>query len=229
MTTKTKIPPAPTWDLDSIFPGGATSPEFKKHREKTLNDLKQLRAGVDGLARTLDDTSALAWTDFILTLQDTIENIEVMISFPHCLISADVKDNEAAACESEGIQALSDWQAVESDFFALAIQQPDEAWEKLVTSDKITEIRFYLDEHRDLMRKKMAPELESLALELSVNGYHAWNQLYDKMAGELMVDFTEDGQTQQLSLGQLATKMGEPDRAVRKQAFERMTEAWKTR
>ncbi len=29
-----KIPPAPKWDLEPIFPGGSKSPQFKEHRDK---------------------------------------------------------------------------------------------------------------------------------------------------------------------------------------------------
>jgi oligoendopeptidase F len=90
-------------------------------------------------------------------------------------------------------------------------------------------IRYWLDDRRELTRKKMPAEMESLAVDLSVSGFHAWNQLYDRMAGDLRVDFEEDGKTSTLSLGQLATKMGAPDRSARKQAFEKMTGAWKSR
>ncbi len=37
------------------------------------------------------------------------------------------------------------------------------------------------------------------------------------------------GETKEVSLGQLASIMDDPDRAIRQQAFEKMTESWKSR
>ena len=78
-------------------------------------------------------------------------------------------------------------------------------------------------------RIKAVLEQRPLALDLSVNGLHAWNKLYDKMAADLEVDFVENGETKQMSLGQLHTKMAEPDRDLRRQAFEKLDEAWDSR
>ncbi|MGD8922744.1 MAG: M3 family oligoendopeptidase, partial [Candidatus Zixiibacteriota bacterium] len=94
---------------------------------------------------------------------------------------------------------------------------------------ELKEIEFSLNEMRRLAREKMSVELESLALDLGVNGFHAWNRLYDKMAGDLRVEFEEKGEKKTISLGQLATKMSDTDRSVRAQAFEKMTGAWKSR
>ena len=55
---------------------------------------------------------------------------------------------------------------------------------------------------RDFARSKMPIEQEKLALDLSVNGYHSWYQLYEKMAGELRVEYQENGKSETLSLGQ---------------------------
>ncbi len=229
MAATKKIPPAPTWDLESIFPGGAKSAEFKAHRDKVKNWLKEATEDLNNLPRKLDDSSMNAWRDLVLKLQDSIEGTELVISFASMLVSQDVKDTKAAAIESEGLQCISEWQQIKTKFDALSLEQSDDAWEKFVTSDDIKGIRFFLDEDRNLMKKKMPMEQESLALELAVNGYHAWNQLYEKMSGDLRVQFEEDGKTEEMSLGQLATKMGNSDRAVRKQAFEKMSEAWKSR
>jgi pepF/M3 family oligoendopeptidase len=75
----------------------------------------------------------------------------------------------------------------------------------------------------------MPEEFESFAIDLAVSGYHAWNRLYDKMAGDLKVDFEEGGKASRISLGQLASKLDSPDRSIRKQAFEKLEAAWETR
>ena len=229
MATAAKIPPAPTWDLDSIFPGGSKSAEFKNHRAKVKKDLDELKKMLASLPSSIDDGSLQQWTDFILKLQAAAEATEFVISFSGCLSSQDVTDTEADGILAEGYLYWSQWEKLSTEFDALALAQTDEAWERLVTSQELQEIRFYLDERRTIARSKMPVELESLALDLAVNGYHAWNQLYDKMAGELMVDFEQEGKTERISMGQLATKFSDPNRDVRRQAFEKMTEGWQSR
>ena len=224
-----KIPPAPRWNLDSIFPGGAKSAEFKAHRNKVAEEIKRAEAMVAGLPQELNDNTQPQWEEFILLQQSLIENIELIVSFAHCLASQDVSDTVAGGIESEGFEKMSSWEKMVTQFEALSLKQSDAAWEKLVSSERIAPIRFYIDWSRNLAKKKMPVEQESLALELAVNGYHAWNLLYDKMAGDLRATFEEDGETKELSMGQLATKMSDADRSIRRQAFEKLTEAWESR
>jgi len=229
MTTKTAIPSAPTWDLESIFPGGSASPQFKQFRDKVKAGLEDARKAFDSLPATLDDSSSSVWADFILQLQSLVEDIELVESFSHCHTAQNVRDAAAHTIEAEADLYLSQWSKLQSRLESLSIKQPDEQWEKLVSGKELKLVRFYLDEMRQLARKKMSVELESLALDLSVNGYHAWNRLYDKMAGDLTVEFSEGKETKIISLGQLATKMSDPDRSTRAQAFTKLTQAWESR
>ena len=226
---KSKIPPAPRWDLDSIFPGGSKSSEFKAHRDKVAANLEQAKKTAESLPKKLDDASQQAWADYAVLMQSLLEDIHLTVSFAHCLTSQDVSDNAASGIESDGLQRLSEWEQLWTAFELLSLEQDDAAWNKLIELPNIASIKFWMNEKREWARKKLPIEQESLALDLAVNGYHAWNLLYDKMAGDLRVDFEEGGETKQLSLGQLATKMGEADRDIRRQAFEKMTKAWESR
>ncbi len=224
----TKIPPAPKWDLDSIFKGGSSSAEFKKHRDDVKERLVKAEKGINQLQTGIDDSSISTWADFILEWQSLGEDIELILSFAGCLTSQDTTDSAADAIESDGMVSYSRWEKIKATLESLALQQSDENWNKLLADDRLKEIEFYLNEMRDLAKSKMPVEMESLALELSVNGYHAWDQLYGKMSGEMKVDFEENGKTTTMSLGQLATKMSDGNRDVRKQAFEKMVTAWES-
>jgi oligoendopeptidase F len=112
---------------------------------------------------------------------------------------------------------------------SFALHLSDDEWNTFINTTKLENIRFFLDEMRMKAKAKMAPELEKLALSLAVDGFQAWNRLYDKMAGDLRVDFDDNGQSKIISLGQLSSKMESPDRAIRQKAFEKMTEAWQSR
>ncbi len=229
MSVKTKIPPAPKWDIDSIFPGGSSSEQFKKHRDNTKATLDKVEKMATTLDLGLDETNINDWVDFILEMMSVGEDIELIISFAGCLSSQDVSDSEADGITSEGNLLYSRWEKLKSHLEASSLKQSDEAWNKLLADDKLAGITFFLNELREIAKSKMPLEMESLALELGVDGYHAWDQIYIKMSGGLKVDFEQDGKTVQLSLGQLATKMSDADRSVRQKAFKKMTEAWESR
>jgi oligoendopeptidase F len=229
MATRKKIPRAPRWDLDSIFPGGSKSTQYKDHRDKVKDDLEKTRTMLAELPAVLDDNSLGQWVNFILKLQELYGNTILTVSFATCLSSQDVSDTAADAIVSEGNLYLSQWQKLVTELEARSLKQTDEMWARLLADPRLAEIRFFLDEMRTIAKSKMPVELESLALDLAVSGYHAWYQLYEKMAGELRVDFEIDGKVKQISVGQLAAKMADPNRTVRRKAFEKMTEAWRSR
>ncbi len=229
MTTATKIPPAPRWDLDSIFAGGSKSEDFRKHREKVKRDLDEGGKMLTSLPEFIDDKSLDAWVEFVLKLQAIGQDARLILNFTEALQAQDVGDAVADAIAVEGNLYHSQWQNLRTRFEARSLVQSDQQWQLLLSDSRLDGIGFYLNELRTVARSKMPVELESLALELSVNGYHAWDQLYNKMAGELRADFEEDGKVSLLSMGQLATKMASPDRSIRQQAFEKMTQAWQTR
>nr|MBN2277740.1 M3 family oligoendopeptidase [candidate division Zixibacteria bacterium] len=216
----------PTWDLDSIFPGGSTSTQYAAFREDIR---KRLKATVDDfhrLPRKLDDSNLDAWTEFIIKLQDLFTRINHASAFAECLVSQNVDDNKAHQIQGEIDVFESELQKIFVLFESFAENQSDTAWEKLVTGKELVETRFFLDEMRRTARLKMEPQFEALATDLAVNGYHAWNRLYGKIYGDLRVDFKENGKTVRLSVGQLNNKFNSPDREIRKQAFEKLEEAW---
>ncbi len=229
MTTMTTAKPAPTWDLDSIFPGGSRSDAFKQYRQQLRSDLESAAKALGNLPPTLDSTTQAEWQRFVLTLQDLLERIDLVKSFAGCLVAADVSDSMAQVIVGEGDLYLAEWEKLKAVFEPLTLRQSDSAWEKLVTTNELAGVRFFLDEMRFLAKAKMAPELETLTLDLAVDGYHGWARFYDKLAGDIRVDFVDNGKSTELSLGQLAPKMADRDRSVRKQAFEKMTQAWTAR
>ncbi len=227
--TSTKIPPAPTWDLEPIFPNGSKSQEFKVHRRKVKTDLEQAASMLGSLPDSIDKSSLSKWVEFILTLQSTLADIELILAFAGCATAQNVDDADAHAAEAEGDRFHGEWKKLLAGLESRSLKQSDEQWAMLTNAPEMTGLQFHLDELRRIARSKMPVEKEELALELAVNGYHAWNRLYDKMAGDLRAEFEEDGEIKKLSMGQLATKMSSPDRQIRKRAFQAMVSAWDTR
>ena len=229
MTVSTQAPPAPTWDLESIFPGGSASAEFKKYREKVEQDLAVLEKEVSGLPDHITKDNLATCVSFVTRLQELLERIIAVEAFAGCLIAQNVKDDPAHVATAEADLYVSRWQKLRTEFEAVALRQNEEQWQLLTDQAEIKPVAFYLNEIRRIAKSKMPRELETLALDLSVNGLHAWYRLYDKMAGDLTVDFDDNGSSKTISLGQNATKLSDPRREIRRQAFDNMVTAWESR
>lgn len=91
---------------------------------------------------------------------------------------------------------------------------------------EIAPLAFVLSESRDLAREKMSPELESLALELAVDGYHGWSEHYETIVGSIQIPYEDEEGTKQLSAGQAFNKLDDEDPKVRKAMFRKWEEAW---
>ncbi len=228
MTTATKVPPAPAWDLEALFPGGSKSPQFLAFRTRAKADLTDLAKTLADLPDMIDSKRD-AWVSFVLRLQSVAEQIHVISSFSGCLLAQNVDDSEAQSITGEGDLLVSQWEQLKSRLEAISLKQPEASWGAFVATPELSGVMFFMNELREHARRKLPVEQESLVLELSVNGYHAWNRLYDKMAGDLRADFEVNGETKSMSMGQLATFMDNPDRSVRRRAFETIVASWSSR
>ncbi len=225
-TTNTAKSTAPRWDLESIFPGGATSKEFADFRATLKKDLQAIQSSLKALAPALDDSSRSAWVKFVLEFQRLGLYIDQARSFAHCLISQNTGDEAGHGLVAEIDTYIAQWYNVRTALEARFYKQPDDEWTKFTAAPELKAIEFSLNEMREIARHKMPPEMESLALELAVNGYHAWSRLYDKVSGDITVEFGEGGKAEKLSIGQLANKLQHPNRETRKRAFKLFEQAW---
>jgi oligoendopeptidase F len=216
------------WDLDSIFPGGSASPGFAAFRRTVARDLERAKAMLEKLPRGGDARALKRWAAFIVFFQGLSERLSHAGSFAYCLVAQDVNDARAMALLEEISAMEATWEVVRTGIEEYAIGVKGASWKKLLDDRRLKEISFYLDEMRKVARLKMEPKLEKLASELGANGYHAWNRLYTKIAGDLRADWVERGKKQSLSMGQLSNKLSSPNREVRRQAFEKLTASWKS-
>ena len=223
------ISAAPKWEIDSIFPGGSKSKEYADFRKKIAEDIKTSGKSLTKLPDSLDsDDNIAAWAKWIIELQGIYERLHLAGAFVGCLTSQDVNDDEAHKIEGDIDDQYSKWGMLKATLESFSKNQSDDSWNKLMSRDGIEPISFSLNEIRQNARMKMPEEMEKLALELGVNGYHAWNRLYDKMAGDLRVEIDDNGQKKQISLGQNVARMSDPDRSVRRDAFTKMHQAWES-
>jgi pepF/M3 family oligoendopeptidase len=227
--SKTKIPPAPRWDLEPIFPGGSGSPEFRAHMDGLKADFEKTEKLQESLPDKIATDNVSPWADFVVALQKLFDDYELAGSFAGCLVAADVDDDVALAQDAECDLMYSRWRKLKTALEARSLKQSDEQWQILLDEPRLSGVTFFLNELKEIAASKLSLELETLALELGVNGYDGWQRLYDKMAGDIKVDFEVDGKTEKMSIGQVAAKMSDNDRDVRRRAFAAISEGWSRR
>jgi pepF/M3 family oligoendopeptidase len=225
----------PVWDLQKIFGGGSGSQafaDFLAGLEALIGEFsgKVEEADVPGEEAGASGAEGTARVAEIVGLIDVMQQIALKLreadSFVACLQAENQDDKLAvrlgaqikslSAAYSSGLTRLDD----------LLARLPEPQWAKLLASTGMAQIAFPLGERRELAKDKMPPQLEALAGDLAVDGYHAWSDLYNLAVSRVRIPFEQDGATVSLSAGQAANKLHSPDREVRQRLFGQWETAW---
>ncbi|NGX37727.1 MAG: Oligoendopeptidase F, plasmid [Chlamydiae bacterium] len=182
------------WELDSIYASDAAFSE-------EVSRVKELLVGED-----------------ILKLQEAGMLLKQLDSYVSCLMAQDPSD-QAAHVKNGELSGLS--AAYEGALFKLAnrLAEMEEAdFQQLL--EEFSEIAFYIEELREVAKRKGTKEQEELINALSADGYHSFWSLYQSFTGKIKVG--KEG----LSIGQAYNLLSDANRQVRQQAFKDWNEAW---
>ncbi|MGP4060824.1 M3 family oligoendopeptidase [Halobacillus sp. H74] len=211
-----------TWDLDSIFEGGSDSPQLRDYIKQTERHLSELETLLLSFTppRNTDQTKDLS--TILENVQLVIKRLGEFGAYVSCLNAQDVHDVKAGALQSKRSElgARLDNQLTQLD--QTLVQVDDDVWKSLMNQIQFKEVSFILNERRQLAKDKLEVKRESLINDLSVDGYHAWGQMYDSLVAKLSI--TMDGET--LSVGQASNKLDSSNRRVRKEAFQKLQNTW---
>ncbi|MHB0868734.1 MAG: M3 family oligoendopeptidase [Chloroflexota bacterium] len=216
-----------TWDLDSIFEGGSGSSQLLGLLHTLSKAPEQLRQEIERLA---DDGTpeALDRWHAVLEMRDRIEDeLSEARAFVGCLTSQDVNDAEAKLLSGRVQELIAAYEAVDLLLKDRIRTLPDDSWQKLLVDDRFQPIAFQMQELRDDAAELLPPDREALIVDLSVDGYRAWERLYHTVVGQITVPWEVDGQVERLSVGQAYNRFSHPDPTVRAGLFDRWTDAWK--
>lgn len=213
------------WDLDSLFSGSSDSAAFESFIHSLETDLTSFHTLLDRRRQPFQASDTGLFEETIHTYEDLTRRLTEAIAFTECLTAQDVTDEKASALSSR-LQALSAKLEVVDSLLSNSLRDiADSDWQTLV--QRMHEISFNLQEKRDLAKKLLAAQDEQLISQLSVDGYHAWGNLYYALVGKLSIPVVNgDGEKQQLSISQANNLLEDSDRAVRKQTFEALEKVW---
>lgn len=221
-----KQPLSLTWELESIFPGGSSSPQFEEFLKQLEADIETLRQQVAASVSPADSESTKSLDAVIELLQSCSGRLIQASEFAGCLGAQNQQDKGAVRLSSKVTGLRAGFEGISSQFDNVLRQTSDTVWTEWMARPEIAPLAFVLSESRDLAREKMSPELESLALELAVDGYHGWSEHYETIVGSIQIPYEDEEGTKQLSAGQAFNKLDDEDPKVREAMFRKWEEAW---
>ncbi|MEQ8821220.1 MAG: M3 family oligoendopeptidase [Sumerlaeia bacterium] len=221
----TALPNHANWDLTPYFPS-FDGPEFRAHREHLIASLKQLGDDARALG-SLTVENADAWADLYLRDETIGANYSHIASYIGCLCSDDAR-NEAYKAEQGRLAQIGAIAKKAMVPFEAALRDcSDEAFQALASNPKVADSRYALQRDRTRARYSMGPELETLAADLSVDGFGAWGRLYNNIAGTLEFEMRwPDSRVEMVPMAQKRSLMEDSDPAVRKAALVGSNLAW---
>ncbi|MFY0543619.1 M3 family oligoendopeptidase [Brevibacillus sp. H7] len=212
------------WDLDVLFPGGSESKQFAAFLDRLEADIAALQAQV-----TAPEVS-LAQEEAFLRVLNEVQSLAVRLkeagAFISCLTAQNVKDEQAKLLSGRVKTISAALASVLTKWEEKLLRIDEAAWHALLENEQVKPVAFPLNERRRRAQEKLPPEQEVLANDLAVDGYHAWQDLYNAVVGRMTIPVERNGETVHLSVGQASNMMVNPDRAVRADVFAKWQEAW---
>lgn len=221
-----KQPLNPTWDLETFFPGGSTSPQFADFLQQLQEEIASFQASVASSKTPETLAEANEWKKLLEQMQDITKKIRQSGAFLACLTSQDVKDQQAKMLSGTHKQISAGFYSALTILDDQILNMSDEVWNALLMSEDLQGVTYPLQERRIRAKEKMAPELETLANALGVDGYHGWGEMYNTIVGQMTIPFEYEGKVQHLSVGQAQNLLNSHDRNVRQKLFQVYEEEW---
>lgn len=102
----------------------------------------------------------------------------------------------------------------------------DQEFDEWLGQSDVAPLAFNLKERRSLTQEKLSPELEALAHDLAVDGYHGWADSYHTVVSRVRIPYKVNGKVTHMSVGQAENRLHDADRQVRQGVFTLWEEAW---
>jgi len=216
-----------TWDLISYFPE-FNGPEMRRFKEELRADVASLKQEAASISELTNETAA-KWEAVVLRTEDLSRRMSHLSSYVGCLASSDGRNEAYLQEESSLVRLRAESAKIRIELLRAFRSSSDEIFSAFIAKPSLTGAENYLRRLREEARRAMTPEKEILATDLGVDGIQSWGRLYDTVSSKLEFDMVfPDGRQERLPMSQRRSLMDDPDRCVRKAAFDGGNAAWQT-
>ena len=221
----TATPLTMDWDLTSYF-AAFDNPDMQQFKAALQADTATLRQRAGELAPLATD-NADAWEAIFLATEELIGRLSHLGSYLGCLTSADARNEDYARAEAAYALLDAEHEKLDVELLRALKDASDEIFAAFCQRPALADCNHFLRRQREDAQRTMSPEKEMLSADLGVDGLHAWGRLYDSISGKLEFDMKyPDGRSERRPISQRSALMEDPDRQVRKAAFDGGNQAW---
>ena len=220
----------PRWDVSDIFPGLESS-EFDRAFHDLIEDIAALEELFDrhsvaaGEAIPADQRAITAFEEVVRRFDEVWERLLTISAYVRTFVATDSYDDVAHARASE-LQMRSIPLARLSNRFTAWIGSLDVEG-LLQRSLAARDLAFPLRKTKQDAAHLMSPPEEDLAAEMTLSGGSAWSKLHSRVTSQLIVPIERNGERQELPMSVVRNLAHDPDREVRRRAYEAEIGAWK--
>ena len=217
--------------MTPIYPG-MDSKEFEEGFSGVVRDINDLAAIFDAhhvmkqsSATSLDHKTTRAFETIIERYNAVLEAARTLSVYIECFVTTNSHDTLAQAKLSELQQTTMILTQLGTRFTA---------WIGSLDVEALIERSPVAREHSFMLRKAkirathlMTPDEENLSSELNLSGGTAWEKLHGDVTSQLTVSLEISGQVQELPMSMVRNLAVDPDREVRRRAYDAELEGWK--
>jgi pepF/M3 family oligoendopeptidase len=217
--------------MTTVYPG-LDSPEFDAGFSSVVGAIARLGELFDqhGIAKRqpvpLDEATVRALETAVQAMNAVLDEMRTVNAYVNSFVSTDSRHNLAQARQSELQQ-----HAVRLTMLGTRLT----AWIGSLDVEALIERSALGREHAFMLRKakieaahQMSPAEEELATEMRLTGTTAWQKLHGNFTSQLIVQVELDGKVQELPMSVVRNLASDPQREVRRRAYEAEIAAWRS-
>jgi pepF/M3 family oligoendopeptidase len=224
--TATATKGLPHWNLDQYYPG-LESEGFRDAFDGMKTKIADFSGIVDEITAEAGGGNPIAGVERALeSANDLLDDVGLMMSYLYGFVSVNSRDEVAQRYLSQAQLALVPFRQANTRLTAWLGQQDVEA---MIASSAVAADHAYLLRQAKIESQHlMSPAEEALASELTLSGGSAFGKLHDDVSSQIMVRFEKrPGEEVELPMSEVRNLAMDPDRDVRRRAFEAELAAWK--
>jgi oligoendopeptidase F len=219
----------PRWDMSVVYPG-LDSPEYERDLRSVVRALDELEglfdeAQIDRTESPLNPDLAASILERVLPLYNALnDQVWMLGAYVYAFVSVDSRDEYAQARLSELERHTVRLSKLHTRLTAWAGSQDGDAL--MERSEQARQHAYWLQRARIATEHMMSPAEEALAAEMRLTSSNAWNKLYGNLTSQIQATVEIRGERQTLTMSMLRNLAYDPDRAVRRAAYEAELQAW---